>query len=59
MKDQTVLVTGAGGFIGSHLAEQLVQLGAKTRALIHYRGNGGWGWLDESPLKGEMDAEIA
>ena len=54
MKDQTVLVTGAGGFIGSHLAEQLVQLGAKTRALVHYRGNGGWGWLDESPLKGEM-----
>src|SRR5947199_32320 len=45
---------GAGGFIGSHLAEQLVQLGAKTRALVHYRGNGSWGWLDESPLKGEM-----
>ena len=54
MKNQTVLVTGAGGFIGSHLAEQLVQLGAKTRALVHYRGNGSWGWLDESPLKGEM-----
>ena len=54
MKNQTVLVTGAGGFIGSHLAEQLVQLGAKTRALVHYRGNGSWGWLDESPLKDEM-----
>jgi NAD dependent epimerase/dehydratase len=54
LKNQTVLVTGAGGFIGSHLAEQLVQLGAKTRALVHYRGNGSWGWLDESPLRGEM-----
>ena len=55
MKNQTVLVTGAGGFIGSHLAEQLVQLGAKTRALVHYRGNGSWGWLDESPFRGEME----
>ena len=54
MKNQTVLVTGAGGFIGSHLAEQLVRLEAKTRALVHYRGNGSWGWLDESPLRGEM-----
>lgn len=43
-----VLVTGAGGFIGSHLTERLVELGAKTRALVHYRGNGSWGWLDES-----------
>ena len=54
MKDQSVLVTGAGGFIGSHLAERLVQLGAKTRAMVHYRGNGSWGWLDESPLRTEM-----
>lgn len=54
MKDQSVLVTGAGGFIGSHLAERLVQLGAKTRALVHYRGNGSWGWLDDSPVRSEM-----
>jgi NAD dependent epimerase/dehydratase len=54
LKNQTVLVTGAGGFIGSHLAEQLVRLGAKTRALVHYRGSGSWGWLDESPLRGEI-----
>ena len=54
VKDQSVLVTGAGGFIGSHLAERLVQLGAKTRALVHYRGNGSWGWLDESQLRTEM-----
>src|SRR3989441_13143713 len=54
LKNRAVLVTGAGGFIGSHLAERLVQLGAKTRALVHYRGNGSWGWLDESPLRNEM-----
>ncbi|MCG3204391.1 MAG: UDP-glucose 4-epimerase [Elusimicrobia bacterium] len=46
-----VLVTGAGGFIGSHLTERLVALGAKTSAFVHYRGNGSWGWLDNSPLK--------
>ena len=50
-----VLVTGAGGFIGSHLAERLVALGAEVRALVHYRGNGSWGWLDESPVRGDME----
>lgn len=49
-----MLVTGAGGFIGSHLAERLVQLGAKTRALVHYRSNGSWGWLEESPYRKDM-----
>lgn len=50
-----VLVTGAGGFIGSHLAERLVELGATTRALVHYRANGSWGWLDQSPRKDDLD----
>jgi NAD dependent epimerase/dehydratase len=35
-KGRAVLVTGAGGFIGSHLCQRLVQLGASVRALIHY-----------------------
>jgi NAD dependent epimerase/dehydratase len=43
-----VLVTGAGGFIGSHLAERLVELGADVRALVHYNSLGRWGWLDHS-----------
>jgi len=47
------LVTGAGGFIGSHLVERLVELGADARALVHYNSNGSWGWLDESPYKDE------
>ena len=51
---RSVLVTGAGGFIGSHLAEKLVELGARTRAMVHYNAQGSWGWLDSSPLKAEM-----
>jgi NAD dependent epimerase/dehydratase len=50
-----VLVTGAGGFIGSHLMERLVELGAHTRAFVHYNSLGRWGWLDYSPVKTEMD----
>ncbi len=50
-----VLVTGAGGFIGSHLAERLVELGAAVRAFVRYRSNGSWGWLDHSPVKGEIE----
>ena len=46
---QTVLVTGAGGFIGSHLTERLVTLGARTRALVRYNSAGSWGWLEASP----------
>lgn len=43
-----VLVTGAGGFIASHLTERLVELGAQTRALVRYNSSGMWGWLEES-----------
>ena len=49
-KNRKVLVTGAGGFIGSHLAEELVRSGASVRALVHYNALGTRGWLDHSPL---------
>lgn len=49
-----VLVTGAGGFIASHLAERLVELGADVRAMVHYNALGSWGWLDDSALAGQM-----
>ena len=49
-----VLVTGAGGFIGSHLAERLVSEGADVRALVHYNSNGSCGWLDRSPARARM-----
>ncbi len=48
-KGRKVLVTGAGGFIGSHLAECLAGLGADVRALIQYTSRGTHGWLDQSP----------
>ncbi|MBN1269160.1 MAG: SDR family NAD(P)-dependent oxidoreductase [Kiritimatiellae bacterium] len=54
-KDRAVLVTGAGGFIGSHLAERLVQLGARVRALVHYNALGSWGWLNDSALRADME----
>ncbi len=41
-----VLVTGADGFIGSHLSERLVSLGAEVRAFCFYNSNGSLGWLD-------------
>ena len=53
--DRKVLVTGAGGFIGSHLVERLVELGAEVRALVRYTSTGSWGWLDSSPVKGSID----
>jgi dTDP-glucose 4,6-dehydratase len=42
-----VLVTGADGFIGSHLVERLVHLGHDVRAFVLYNSNNSWGWLDE------------
>jgi UDP-glucose 4-epimerase len=41
-----VLVTGADGFIGSHLTERLVADGADVRAFCFYNSRGSWGWLD-------------
>ena len=46
-----VLVTGADGFIGSHLVERLVELGAEVRALCLYTSRGTHGWLDEVPAE--------
>jgi len=43
---QTVLVTGADGFIGSHLTEGLVRKGYNVRAFTYYNSFNSWGWLD-------------
>ncbi len=50
-----VLVTGAGGFIGSHLSERLVELGADVRAFVHYNALGSWGWLAHSAMRQQME----
>lgn len=53
--EKSVLVTGASGFIGSHLAEALVKKGARTRAFVHYNALGSCGWLDKSLLRKKME----
>ncbi len=50
-----ILVTGADGFIGSHLAEELVRRGADLRAFVFYNSFNSWGWLDSSPLRHQME----
>jgi len=52
---KNVLVTGAGGFIGSHLAERLVAEGANVRAFIHYNSAGDRGWLSRSSLEDSIE----
>ncbi|RLC11889.1 MAG: hypothetical protein DRI57_18365, partial [Deltaproteobacteria bacterium] len=54
---QKALITGAGGFIGSHLTEALVRKGYDVRAFIHYNSFNFWGWLDscEPEIKNSLD----
>lgn len=46
IKGRRVLVTGSEGFIGSHLTERLVELGAEVTALVQYNSFNNWGWID-------------
>ena len=53
-----VLVTGADGFIGSHLVESLVAAGHQVRALCIYNSTGSWGWLDDLPNFTKAELEV-
>jgi NAD dependent epimerase/dehydratase len=45
--NKKVLITGADGFIGSHLTEALVRAGAEVTAFVYYNSFNSWGWLDD------------
>ncbi len=50
-----ILITGAGGFIGSHLVEETVRKGHDVRAFVHYNSFNRWGWLENSEIKNEIE----
>lgn len=58
LSNQTVLVTGAGGFIGSHLVEALVERGCRVRAMIKYNSRNDWGNLELLPQSVQNQLEI-
>jgi dTDP-glucose 4,6-dehydratase len=49
LKGKKILITGADGFIGSHLVEDLVRRGHTVRAFVLYNSFNSWGWLDHAP----------
>lgn len=53
-----ILVTGADGFIGSHLTEELVKKGYKVKAFVYYNSFNNWGWLDTLPKNIMQNVEI-
>ena len=60
MSSDLIAVTGADGFIGSHLTEALVADGARVRAMVQYNSFGTWGWLDYAPghIRSELDVVL-
>lgn len=57
LENKKILVTGADGFIGSHLTEELIRRGFNVRAFVLYNSFNSWGWLDhaESEIKKNLD----
>lgn len=53
-----VLITGADGFIGSHLTEALLEAGCNVKAFVYYNSFNNWGWLDTLPKEKLSQIEI-
>lgn len=58
LNNKKVLITGADGFIGSHLVEELLSEGAKVKAFVYYNSFNSWGWLDSLPNEQLSKIEI-
>ncbi len=58
LKNCKVLITGADGFIGSHLTEQLLDKVASARAFVYYNSFNSWGWLDSLPKSKLNNIEV-
>ena len=50
-----ILITGAAGFIGSHLTEFLIKQGFVVKAFVKYNSKNNWGWLETSEIKDEVE----
>lgn len=50
-----ILVTGAAGFIGSHLVEECTKQGYDVKAFVRYNSKNSWGWLESSPVKNDIE----
>ena len=48
---EKILITGAGGFIGSHLDRNVVKNGYDVKAFVRYNSKNNWGWLENSMLR--------
>jgi NAD dependent epimerase/dehydratase len=57
-KNKRILVTGAGGFIGSHLVEALLELSGEVRAFVHYNSRNDWGSLEELSSVAKSNVEV-
>ncbi|MFT6814175.1 MAG: NAD dependent epimerase/dehydratase [Sphingobacteriales bacterium] len=58
LKNKKVVVTGADGFIGSHLVEHLLDEGCKVKAFCYYNSFNSWGWLDSLPKEKLEQIEV-